>query len=170
MELVQFKDEKLELIDEFIDIGYMAEDVMVDDIDGNEIEIKRYSPKRTIQLFISAPFVDNAILEIDEFLNEANIDLDCYLFMSQKEENIPELKKLKLVFDKDGDFGELYGTKIVSGSLKDKLTKSLFIIGKDGAIYHIDIPSNLEDNFQIERIRQETNKVYQSYTGVGCHG
>jgi hypothetical protein len=64
----------------------------------------------------------------------------------------------------------MYGTKIVSGSLEDKLTKALFLIGKDGAVYHIDMPENLEKPLNIERVRVEVNKVYQSYTGVGCHG
>ena len=64
----------------------------------------------------------------------------------------------------------MYGTKIVSGSMENKLTKALFIIGKDGAIYHIDIPEDLEKPLDMERVRLELNKVYQSYTGVGCHG
>ena len=64
----------------------------------------------------------------------------------------------------------MYGTKIVSGTLENRLTKALFLIGKDGAIYHIDMPSNLDSPLNLERIRAELNKVYQSYTGAGCHG
>jgi peroxiredoxin len=74
------------------------------------------------------------------------------------------------VFDINEEFASMYGTKIVSGSLENRLTKALFLIGKDGAIYHIDMPSNLDSPLDLERIRAELNKAYQSYTGAGCHG
>ena len=63
----------------------------------------------------------------------------------------------------------MYGTKIGSGSFEDKLTKSLFLIGKDGAIYYIDTPQALEKPLDIEKIRTALNKTYQTYTGTGCH-
>ena len=64
----------------------------------------------------------------------------------------------------------MYGTKIVSGTLENRLTKALFLIGKDGAIYHIDMPENLEKPLDLEKIRLALNKAYHSYTGAGCHG
>jgi len=167
-----YKKENFEITDEIIDIGYMAEDVVVENIDGKEFTIKKASPSRTIQIFLSFPNFEefkDEIIFFDNFMAEAKVEIYTYLFFN-KPLKLPKLKKIIPVFDVNNEFGDMYGTKIVSGSMKNRLTKALFIIGKDGAIYHIDIPENLETPLDLERVRVELNKVYQSYTGVGCHG
>lgn len=167
-----YKNEEFKITDEIIDIGYMAEDVDVKGVDGKEFTIKKASPLRTIQIFLSYPNFENfkeEILFFDDFMNDSKVEINTYLFFN-KEIELPNLKKIIPVFDINDEFGEMYGTKIVSGSMENELTKALFIIGKDGAIYHIDIPEDLEKPLDIERVRVELNKVYQSYTGVGCHG
>ncbi len=167
-----YKNEEFELTDEFIDIGYMAEDFDVQNLDTDEISIKKASNNRMIQIFLSFPnFEDfkDEIIAFDEFMNEAKVEIFTYLIFNEKIE-IPKLKKIIPVFDVNEEFADMYGTKIVNGSLKNKLTKALFLIGKDGAIYHIDMPEDLEKPLDMERIRVELNKVYQSYTGAGCHG
>ena len=68
------------------------------------------------------------------------------------------------------EFGPMYGTKIVQGDLENKLAKALFLISKDGAIFYLEFLKNLEENFDLERLRVELNKAYITYTGVGCHG
>ncbi|WP_321469471.1 hypothetical protein [Halarcobacter sp.] len=167
-----YKNEEFKITDEIIDIGYMAEDVDVVDVKDQELTIKKASPERTIQIFLSYPDFEDfkeEIIFFDDFINDSKVEINTYLFFNKKIE-LPKLKKLIPVFDANNEFGEMYGTKIVSGSMENKLTKALFIIGKDGAIYHIDIPQDLEKPLDIERVRVELNKVYQSYTGVGCHG
>lgn len=167
-----YKNEEFKITDEIIDIGYMAEDVDVEDVKDQELTIKKASPERTIQIFLSYPDFEDfkeEIIFFDDFINDSKVEINTYLFFNKKIE-LPKLKKLIPVFDVNNEFGEMYGTKIVSGSMENKLTKALFIIGKDGAIYHIDIPQDLEKSLDIERVRVELNKVYQSYTGVGCHG
>jgi peroxiredoxin len=170
---ITYKNEQLELTDEFIDIGYMAENFDAIDLDKKKISIKRTSPNRNIQIFLSFPsfhkFSDE-IISFDEFMNDAKIDIFTYIIFNE-EISIPyKFKKLIPIFDTNEEFANIYGTKIVSGSLENRLTKALFLIGKDGAIYHIDMPNNLEKSLDLERIRVELNKAYQSYTGVGCHG
>ncbi|MGE0050464.1 MAG: hypothetical protein AB7S49_02960 [Arcobacter sp.] len=168
-----YKNEEMELTDDFIDIGYMAENFEVIDINKNVIEIKRASPNRNIQIFMSFPSFDeflNEIVNFDEFMNNAKVDIFTYIIFNKEFEIPYKFKKLIPIFDINEEFASMYGTKIVSGTLDNKLTKALFLIGKDGAIYHIDMPSDLEKPLDIERIRVELNKVYQSYTGAGCHG
>lgn len=168
-----YKNEEMELTDDFIDIGYMAENFEAIDINKNEIEIKRASSNRNIQIFMSFPTFDefsSEIIEFDEFMNNAKVDIYTYIIFNDKFEIPYKFKKLIPIFDINEEFASMYGTKIVSGSLENKLTKALFLIGKDGAIYHIDMPNDLEKPLDIERIRVELNKVYQSYTGAGCHG
>lgn len=169
---MKYKNEEFLLTDEFIDIGYMAEEVEAVDLEGNEIILKKASENRMIQIFLSFPSFEEfkeEILAFDEFMDEAQVEIFSYILFNEKIE-LPKFKKLIPIFDVNQDFADMYGTKIISGSLENKLTKALFLIGKDGAIYHIDMPENLEKPFDMDRIRIELNKVYQSYTGVGCHG
>jgi peroxiredoxin len=168
-----YKNEEMKLTDEFIDIGYMAENFDVININNEEITIKKASPNRNIQLFLSFPNFDDfseEIITFDEFISGAKIDIFVYLIFNEKIDISYDFKKIIPIFDINEEFANMYGTKIVSGTLENRLTKALFLIGKDGAIYHIDMPSNLDSPLDLERIRAELNKAYQSYTGAGCHG
>ena len=64
----------------------------------------------------------------------------------------------------------MYGTKIVKGNIAPDLCKSLFLISKDGAIFYVDMPINIEKHFDLEQLASELNKAYAIYNGVGCHG
>ena len=170
---ITYKNEEMFLTDDFIDIGYMAEDFDVIDINNEEKTIKKASPNRNIQLFLSFPNFNDfseEIIAFDEFINGAKIDIFVYVIFNEKIDFPYEFKKIIPIFDVNEEFANMYGTKIVSGSLENRLTKALFLIGKDGAIYHIDMPSNLDSPLNLDRIRVELNKVYQSYTGAECHG
>lgn len=168
-----YKDKESVLTDEFIDIGYSAENFEAIDINGKTIEITKTAGNRNIQIFMSFPSFEefkDEIVTFDEFMNGAVVDITTYIIFNKKIEIPYKFKKTIPVFDTNDEFGDMYGTKLISGDLKNKLTKALFLIGKDGAIYHIDMPENLEKPFDNERIRAELNKAYQTYTGVGCHG
>ena len=170
---ITYKNEEMFLTDDFIDIGYMAENFDAININNEEITIKKASPNRNIQLFLSFPNFDDfseEIIAFDEFISGAKIDIFVYLIFNEKIDISYDFKKIIPIFDINEEFANMYGTKIVSGTLENRLTKALFLIGKDGAIYHIDMPSDLDTPLNLDRIRVELNKVYQSYTGAGCHG
>ncbi|QOY53167.1 hypothetical protein [Candidatus Sulfurimonas baltica] len=173
-----YKDELLALCEDFIDVGYMAENIEVQDMNGKTIEIKRSHPDKAMTILVSFTHVDDSsideIIKIDEFLSDIQVPIKCYMIFDKNNEsqNILKnrLKKFEVVIDSEEEFGNMYGTKLVSGSLKDKLTKSLFLIGKDGSVFYINMPSDLCKELDLERLRVELNKAYLSYTGVGCHG
>ncbi len=168
-----YKNEEMQLTDDFIDIGYMAENFDGIDLNDNKISIKKASPNRNIQIFLSFPNFEDfseEIISFDEFISNAKIDIFVYVIFNEKLDLNYQFKKVIPVFDVNEEFASMYGTKIVCGSLENRLTKALFLIGKDGAIYHIDMPNNLSSPLDLYRIRTELNKAYQSYTGAGCHG
>jgi peroxiredoxin len=170
---MNYKNEEFELIDELIDVGYMAEDIETIDLQDNELTIKKASPNRMIQIFLSFPNFEDfkeEIIAFDEFMNDAKVEIFTYIIFDKKIDFDYKFKKILPVFDINEDYGNMYGTKIINGTLENCLTKALFLVGKDGAIYHIDMPEDLSKPLDMERIRIELNKVYQSYTGVGCHG
>jgi len=173
-----YKDERLELCEDFIDVGYMAENIKVLNSLGETIEIKRSHQDKSMTLLISYPNDKNGymdeILSMDELLSQIQVPLNCYYIFDKKYKIDTvlknRLKKFSLVLDIDDEFGNMYGTKFVSGTLEDKLTKSMFLISKDGAVFYLDIPDDLSKEFDVDRLRVELNKAYTSYTGVGCHG
>jgi peroxiredoxin len=169
---ITYNNEESLLTDDFIDIGYSAENFEALNLNNDLIEVKKTAGNRNIQIFISYPLYEefkDEIIDFDNFMNSAVVDITTYIIFNEQIEIPYKFKKIIPIFDINDEFGEMYGTKIVSGNLENKLTKALFLIGKDGAIYHIDMPEKLENSFDIERIRAELNKAYQTYTGVGCH-
>lgn len=162
---------KLSNPEDFLDIGYMAENFTAYDCLDNEIEVHR-SKDESIKIYISMPLLDERTLEeikiVDSFLNSAQIALSCYLILSQKSdcEFTKDLQKCKVLFDKEDDFCSNYGL-LTNGGM---MAKALFVIGKEGAIYHIQTPKELHTPFDLENLRIYLNKTYATYNGEGCHG
>jgi peroxiredoxin len=173
-----YKNQECELCEDFIDIGYMAENIEVTDMQGETKEIQRSHSDNSMTLLVSFPNEDESfvkeLLVMDEFLSRIQVPINCYFLFNEKTQNIEALKekmkKFEIVFDHEEDFGNMYGTKIVNGILEDKLTKSLFLISKDGAVFYLDMPNDLDKPLDLERLQVELNKAYVTYTGVGCHG
>lgn len=175
---IKYNDEECELCDDFIDVGYMAENIEVLDSKGEVFEIKRSHEDKSMTLLVSFPNDQNGFLNemlvLDELLSKIQVPLNCY-YIFDKDYKIDtvlknRLKKFTIVLDKDDEFGNMYGTKLISGSLEEKLTKSMFLISKDGAIFYLDMPNDMSKPFDLERLRVELNKAYTSYNGTGCHG
>jgi len=173
-----YKNEQFELCDDFIDVGYMAENVTVDDFYGHKIILKRSHSDKSMSLFVTIPYFGNGfideMLKLDGLLKTIQVPLNCYFIFSEEMSDKTALKnrleKFEIVFDTDDEFGNMYGMKIVDGSLKNKLTKGFFLVNKDGSVFYLDIPDDLEQSFDIDRLIIELNKAYATYTGVGCHG
>jgi peroxiredoxin len=169
---IKYKDETLELIDEIVEVGYKSEKVKVCSNSGETTTIGGFKPSKTVVLIITLPNIENIetqIQKLDSFLANIVVDIDCYLVFANdtKIDFIP--KKVNFMYDKYKEFGTMYGTLIVSGSLEKELCKSVFIIGKDGAIYYENTLPNLEDDFDFEKLSIELNRAFSSYTGQGCH-
>lgn len=172
---IVYNNEQLELCDDFIDVGYMAENFEAINPEGDLIEVRRSHSDGAMTLLISFPNIEDFLEEIrylDELLSHLQVKVHCYLLLnnSRTSKEIAAFKSFSVLFDSEEEFGNMYGTKIVSGSLKEALTKALFLISKDGAIFYIDMPSNLHEPLDSERLHVELNKAYSTYTGVGCHG
>lgn len=178
MESVIYKEEACDLTDDFIDIGYMAESFEACDMKDKIFEVKRSNPDRIMTVLVSFPSFDEEfgaeIFKIDMFLAELEIDVNCYILFDKKTDDLEllnsKLEKLTILIDNEDEFGSMYGAKIVSGPLENKLTKALFVISKDGSIFYLDMPKQLDDKLDLERLKVELNKAYVTYTGVGCHG
>ncbi len=175
MSEIRYKDEILCLTDEFTDVGYMAENFEALDVNKESITIKRSHTNHAMSVFISLPIpLIDEIFILDEFLSMVQVEIYCYVVFSHYSDEVAsissKLKTIKPLFDEFNEFGELYGTQIESGSLASELCKSLFLVSKDGAIFYIDMPQDLQTPLDRDRLQIELNKAYLTYTGVGCHG
>ena len=174
---VIYNGKENELTEDFIDVGYMAENIEVKDFFGKTKEIKRSDEKGSMTLLVSFPHVKNGfedeITKLDKFMSNIQVDIHCYFIFSTKcpEKTVMKnrLDKFEIVYDDEEEFGNMYGTKIVSGELEGKLTKAMFLISKDGAVFYLDMPQDLSEPFDMDRLKVELNKAYVTYTGVGCH-
>ncbi len=172
-----YKGEQFELCDDFIDVGYMAENILVEDFYGNKIILERSNSDKTMSLFISIPELGNGfldeIIQLDKLMKTIQIPIGCFLIFNEmiidKIALKNRLEKFEIVFDVENEFGNMYGMKIINGTFKDKLTKGLFLINKDGSVFYLDIPDDMEKRINTERLIVELNKAYLTYTGIGCH-
>ncbi|GEM_PF-565073 len=174
---ITYKGQVLELVDDFMDIGYMAEDIVICNQDSQQKTIHKSNQDRSMTVFVSFPFAKEQFLEeilrLDAFFSHIQVGVNCYfIFDDAKHIQMDlqsKLKKFKVVFDTQEEYGNMYGTQIVTPPLYPALSKALFLISKDGAIFYIDMPEDMEKVFDLESLRIELNRAYLTYNGKGCH-
>ncbi len=173
---VIYHDEVLNLIDDGIEEGYMAQNISVSTPDIDKFTIQRSSKDLTMTILFSVPNLEfeDEILQIDSFLSLLQVPVKSYLIFNHPLPEIEKLqerlKTLQVAYDTCDEFGIWYGMKIIDGSLARSLGKSLFLISRDGAVFYTDIPADMSEKINLERLHIALNKAYTIYTGVGCHG
>jgi len=174
---VSYKKQEQILVDDFMEVGYMAENIEVVSINKQKILLKKCHKDKSMSLFISFPSAElflNEIMRIDQFMSDIKVPINCCLLFDEINEASvaleKKLQKFKIYFDDGLEYGNMYGTKIEQGILEGKLTKALFLISKDGAVFYVDMPEVIESSLDMQRLHVELNKAYVAYTGVGCHG
>jgi hypothetical protein len=173
---VTYNDEVLSLADDAMEEGYMAQSIVVGTPYADKFTIQRSSKNISMTILYSVPNLEfeEEIMQIDNFLSLLQVPIQGYLIFDRPLQGAQKLqKKLKImqvVYDNHNEFGAWYGTKIIDGSLADSLCKSLFLISKDGAVFYVDLPHDMSDKINLERLHIALNKAFTIYTGVGCHG
>ena len=158
---------------DFLDVGYMGENFDASDIFGKLHTIKR-SDKKAMQIFIALPSLDDGLINeiqvIDKFFDSAQVPLHCCVVFGKLDERVKELskscQKCQILIDSEDEFGGMYGV----GDSETGLSKTLFVLGREGAIYHVQTPLKPSTAFDLEQLRIELNKTFLTYNGVGCHG
>lgn len=153
-----------------LDIGYASEQVVVNDISGKEYSIGGHNGKT--QLIISTPLIDDDF--IDELKSVENIletdsDMTASVIVANDIHSSPKFEKLNFYIDKNAEFADMYGMRLIGEPYNHELTKAIILISKDGAIFYDDIPLNLKDKFNIELLYRKIAAAQTCYTGKGCH-
>ena len=155
-----------------MDIGYASEKVKLYDEKGHSHMIAGQNGKT--QLIISAPFINKTfkdeLQKIDELLSgEANENLECHLVMANEAHEDPHMKNFDFLIDKEREFGDWYGLRLLGDALEGEFTKSLMLISKDGALFYDEYPKDISNTFNHETLLRKILAADTCYTGKGCH-
>jgi peroxiredoxin len=160
----------MHLEDTPLDVGYASEKVTLKTKEGAACSIG--GQNGTTQLIVTAPFIDDTFITeleaIDRALPEGQ-DISAALVVAGAAHKDPQLERFRFLIDSDQEFADWYGVKLSGAPLGGELTKALFVISKDGALYYDEIAKNLHDPFNAETALRKIYAAQECYTGKGCH-
>jgi thioredoxin-dependent peroxiredoxin len=125
---------------------------------GEQFVVGMIAPKT--QILIVIPSLKTEVCsygakKFDELLAEAD-NLLPYIITADTTENINSfldgycLKNIKILVDKDVDFGQKYGVLIEDGVLKGKLARAVFIVDDNGSVTYSEIVGEIVDEINYE--------------------
>ena len=114
-------------------------------------------------LFASIPhssqFFFKDAVRLDEYLYYNCTDIDTFLIFAQKPHSLPRFKKFKILIDKNYQFSSRFGINIVSDFLSGNLTKSLFLINKNGIITYKFVPIDLYFRINLDELAKALKQL-----------
>jgi thiol peroxidase len=163
----------MHLEDEPLEAGYASEKVAVTSIKGEAIDIGGHNGKT--QLIISVPFINKDIsTELNKLAltlyNSPLIEASSSLVVATTEDKtFDDIEGYELYADYEGEFGDMYSVRLQDGPLEGELTKALFIISKDGALFYDEILPDISKSFNADLALSKLAIAQECYTGKGCH-
>lgn len=170
---IQYKRSTMHLEELPLDVGYMSEKItLTEKKTGKEMILGGQNGKT--QLFISAPFMDDALLEelkiIDKELPKGGEhEVNAFFIQSKAAEDDLCFEKIEVFLDNKNEFADFYGTKLVGEPFDGLLTKALILISKDGAIFYDEFLKDLDEKFNLPVLIRKIFAAQTCYTGKGCH-
>jgi len=153
-----------------LDIGYASEKVSLKSADGTTHTVGGQNGRT--QLIVTAPFIDDSFVTELESLGKSlpeGESVSATLVVASTIHEDPEVKGFRFLLDSDEEFADWYGVRLSGDPLDGELTKALFIISKDGALYYDEFAKNLHDRFNTEAAVRKLYAAQECYTGKGCH-
>lgn len=169
---IRYRNTTLHLEDLPMDVGYASERVSLSD--GTK-SFTAGGHTGFTQLLISTPFIDEEFLiqmrEIDTLLAlNALQGISKTIVVANAGHTDPRMEGWMFGIDSDEAFGDYYGIRLAPGELGGEFAKALFIISKDGALFHSEIVPDLHGPFSLEKVLNKIAAAQNCYTGKGCHG
>jgi peroxiredoxin len=170
---IRYNTISVNLDDTPLDIGYSSEKVDLKNISGETFRIG--GQNGATQLIVSAPFICDELIaqlkEIDSLLSiNALGGITKALAVASDKHEIPLLEEWLIGYDYDEAYGDYYGVRLSGDELGGELAKALFIISKDGAVFHHEVLSDVNGAFNLEKTLLKIAAAQSCYTGKGCHG
>lgn len=155
-----------------LDVGYASEKVTLTGSDGKNYTIGGQNGKT--QLIISAPFIDDALVDELKELNEqlpkgGEYEVTAALVVANDSHRFPELDGIDFFVDSEEEYGDYYGVRLSGEPYGGELTKAAILISKDGAIFYDDFAEDLTERFNTDTLLRKIMAAQTCYTGKGCH-
>ncbi len=155
---ITVRGQKTELIGKVPKIKDEAPAARVYEMDGAQTVVGMIAPKA--QMFIVVPSLKTEVCSLgakkfDELLSQTK-ELISYIVTADSVENVNSflgdycLKNIKVLLDKEHDFGKKYGVLIGDGVLKDKLARAVFIVDENGLITYAQVVDEIVDEIDYE--------------------
>jgi len=166
---IRHKASILQLDDIPLDIGYASECV---ELKNTAHESFRVGGQNGVtQLILTAPFIDDALIaqlgELDALLSlNALGAITKALVVATDKHDDPKLEEWQFGIDAGEAFGDYYGVRLNNS----ELSKTLFVISKDGAVFYHEILNDLDSLFSLDKALVKIAAAQNCYTGKGCHG
>lgn len=169
---IQLNTSTMHLEEEPMDIGYASEEVKLKAADGSERIVGGQNGKT--QLIVTAPFIDdnfkNELETIEKALPEGGEhEVSATLIVAGDNHKDPQLERFEFLIDREGEFADWYSVRLCGDPLEGELTKALFVISKDGALYYDEFATDLSKPFNVETALRKIYAARECYTGKGCH-
>lgn len=127
-------------------------------MDGEQTVVGMIAP--VAQMFIVIPSLKTEVCsygakKFDELIGETK-NLFAYIVTADSAENINSFldgycpRSVKVLVDKDLDFGKKYGVLIGEGDLKDKLARAVYIVDENGLITYKEIVPEIVDEINYD--------------------
>ena len=153
-----------------LDIGYASEKVTLKTKSDADVILGGQNGKT--QLIVTAPFIDDALMAELERLESAlpeGEEVTATLITANDVIETPSFKRFDYLIDSADEFSDWYGVRLSGDPLDGELTKALFIISKDGALYYDQFAEDLYEPFNAETAIRKIHAARECYTGKGCH-
>ncbi|MCI4399486.1 MAG: redoxin domain-containing protein [Campylobacteraceae bacterium] len=155
---ITIRGQKANLIGKQPNIKDEAPAARVYEMSGEQCVVGMIAPKA--QMFIVVPSLKTEVCsygakKFDELLSQTK-NLISYIVTADSVENVNSfldgycLKNIKVLLDKEHDFGKKYGVLIGDGALKDKLARAVFIADENGLITYKEIVSEIVDEINYD--------------------
>ncbi len=166
---IRYKTSILQLDDIPLDVGYASERVELKNTAQESFRVG--GQNGATQLILTAPFIDDALIaqlgELDALLSLNSLGaITKALVVATDKHDDPKLEEWQFGIDAGEAFGDYYGVRLSN----NELSKTLFVISKDGAVFYHEILSDLNDPFSLDKALVKIAAAQNCYTGKGCHG
>ena len=155
-----------------LDIGYASEKVTLTNDRGEKRSVGGQNGKT--QLIVTTPVVNDALVAQLSALEkdlpaDGEAGVSATLIVAGDQHNNPGLARFEFLIDSDEAFADWYGVRLSGAPLEGEMTKALFIISKDGALYYDEFAKDIDDPFNAETAIRKIYAALECYTGKGCH-
>ncbi|MGD9969604.1 MAG: hypothetical protein AB7S65_04055 [Sulfuricurvum sp.] len=169
---ITYNSSTLNLEDLPLDIGYASEKVSLKNGAGSTFIAG--GQNGGTQVIVTAPFADESfssqLKELSDLLKlNALNGVSCIAAFADAATPLPEIEGWLSGYDVDEALGDYYGIRIADGEFGGKFAKALFIVSKDGALFHSEIVPDLNAPLSIDNAIVKIAAAENCYTGKGCH-